>query len=202
HRPVGRTPRPGCRGTRLPRRPQPHRPRPAHQPAAAHGRRPARRRSAAPPAGRGLRRHRRRRSRHLRGGRGHRPAPRPPRPRPAARTHRRFPMTATTDTAPDTDDLVPLETHCEWKGGGAPGSIVGNPRGDDYLFVLTDEHRDELDAALIEAEARTEDVLDITADHFPLPTLGPALREITDDLINGRGVVLIRGLDVERYGKE
>lgn len=111
-------------------------------------------------------------------------------------------MTATTDTAPDTDDLVPLETHCEWKGGGAPGSIVGNPRGDDYLFVLTDEHRDELDAALIEAEARTEDVLDITADHFPLPTLGPALREITDDLINGRGVVLIRGLDVERYGKE
>ncbi len=111
-------------------------------------------------------------------------------------------MTATTDAEAGRLELTPLETHCEWKGGGAPGSIVGNPRGDDYLFELTQEHLDELDAALIEAEARTDDVLDIGAEHFPLPTLGPALRELTDDLINGRGVVLIRGLDVERYGKE
>jgi hypothetical protein len=107
---------------------------------------------------------------------------------------------ATTSIRPA--DLTPLESDCEWTGGGAPGSIAGSPRGDDYLFELTDAHRDELDAALVEAEGRADDVLAITAEDFPLPTLGADLRDVTDDLINGRGVVLIRGVDVERYGKE
>ena len=42
----------------------------------------------------------------------------------------------------------------------------------------------------------------ITRDAFPLPTLGPELGRITRDLIDGRGVVLIRGVPVDRYGKE
>jgi hypothetical protein len=37
---------------------------------------------------------------------------------------------------------------------------------------------------------------------FPLPTLGPELTRLTHDLIDGRGVVLIRGVPVDRYGKE
>ena len=57
-------------------------------------------------------------------------------------------------------------------------------------------------AALATAEAQTDDVLDVSREHFPLPTLGPELARITDDLINGRGVVLIRGVPVERYGKD
>jgi len=112
-------------------------------------------------------------------------------------------MTATTaDTDLEPGGITPLEQDSEWKGGGAPGTISGSPRGDDYLFELTDAHLDEIDAALIEAEARTDDVLDIAAEHFPLPTLGAALRDVADDLMNGRGVVLIRGVDVERYGKD
>ena len=35
----------------------------------------------------------------------------------------------------------------------------------------------ELEAALEHAEARTDDVLDITVDDFPLPTLGPELAD-------------------------
>ena len=35
-----------------------------------------------------------------------------------------------------------------------------------------DEQLAELDAALAHARARVDDVLDVTADHFPLPTLG------------------------------
>ena len=112
-------------------------------------------------------------------------------------------MTATTaDTDFEPGGITPLEQDSEWKGGGAPGTISGSPRGDDYLFELTDAHLDEIDAALTEAEARTDDVLDIAAEHFPLPTLGAALRDVADDLMNGRGVVLIRGVDVERYGKD
>jgi alpha-ketoglutarate-dependent taurine dioxygenase len=73
--------------------------------------------------------------------------------------------------------------------------------GDSYVFHLTDEHVAELDAALVGAEARVEDVLDITRDLFPLPTLGPELEAITRELIDGRGMVLIRGFPVERYDK-
>ena len=89
-------------------------------------------------------------------------------------------------------DLVPLETACEWRA---------DELGDSYVFELTDAHRDELDRALVHAEARCDDVLDITRELFPLPTLAPELRAITRDLIDGRGVVLIRGVPVERYGK-
>lgn len=94
-------------------------------------------------------------------------------------------------TAPDS--LVPLETGCEWRS---------DELGDSYIFQLTDDHVAELDAALLAAEAQTDDVLDIAREHFPLPTLGPELARITDGLINGRGVVLIRGVPVERYGKD
>ncbi|HUF33958.1 MAG TPA: TauD/TfdA family dioxygenase [Acidimicrobiales bacterium] len=103
-------------------------------------------------------------------------------------------MTTTeTSTAVDPSDLEPLEEQCEWRR---------DDLGESYVFHLSDEHVSELDAALHEAERRCDDVLDVTKDHFPLPTLGPELARITDELINGRGVTLIRGLPMERYSKE
>jgi hypothetical protein len=101
----------------------------------------------------------------------------------------------TSDDGPAVDpaDVVPLETACQWRTRDV---------GDSYVFTLTDAHLAELDAALAHAEARVDDVLDITRDLFPLPTLGPELAVIADDLINGRGMVLVRGVPVERYGKE
>ena len=98
-------------------------------------------------------------------------------------------MTATTPaTAP-----VPLEEQCEWRTDEV---------GESYIFHLTDDHVAELDAALVHAESRIDDVLDITRDDFPLPGLAPELAGITDDLVNGRGMVLIRGVPVERYSKD
>ena len=90
-------------------------------------------------------------------------------------------------------DLTPLETGCEWRT---------DQLGNTYVFQLTDTHLDELDAALLQAESTCDDVLDITRDSFPLPTLGPELGRVTRDLVDGRGVVLVRGLPVDRYGKE
>ena len=90
-------------------------------------------------------------------------------------------------------DLAPLETDCEWQS---------DQLGDSYVFDLTDAHIEELDRALLHAESKCDDVLDITRDAFPLPTLGTELDRITHDLVSGRGVVLIRGVPVERYGKE
>jgi len=98
-------------------------------------------------------------------------------------------MTTTTPgTAP-----VPLEEQCEWRTDEV---------GDGYVFHLTDDHVVELDAALVHAEGRVDDVLDITRDVFPLPTLAPELARITDDLVNGLGMVLMRGVPVERYRKD
>jgi hypothetical protein len=88
---------------------------------------------------------------------------------------------------------TPLEPQCEWRSYEV---------GDSYIFQLTDAHVAELDAALVHAEGLTSDVLEITSDVFPLPTLGPELGVIADELINGRGMVLIRGVPVERYRKE
>jgi hypothetical protein len=89
-------------------------------------------------------------------------------------------------------DLIPLETECAWRTDGL---------GDEYVFELTEAHVDELDGALVHADTTCADVLDITRDAFPLPTLGPELDRIARELIDGRGVVLIRGVPVERYGK-
>ena len=98
-------------------------------------------------------------------------------------------MTTTTPgTAP-----VPLEEQCEWRTDEV---------GDGYVFQLTDDHVVELDAALVHAEGRVDNVLDITRDVFPLPTLAPELARITDDLVNGLGMVLMRGVPVERYSKD
>jgi hypothetical protein len=89
-------------------------------------------------------------------------------------------------------DLTPLETSCEWRA---------DELADSYIFSLTDAHLAELDAALTQAEATCDDVLDVTRAAFPLPTLGAELAGITRELIDGRGVVLIRGVPVAQYGK-
>jgi hypothetical protein len=92
-----------------------------------------------------------------------------------------------------TTTPVPLEERCEWRADDV---------GERYVFHLTDDHLAELDAALAHAESRVDDVLDISRELFPLPTLGPELARITDELVNGLGMVLIRGVPVERYGKD
>jgi hypothetical protein len=89
-------------------------------------------------------------------------------------------------------ELIPLEGPCEWQRDAL---------GDSYVFELTDAHLDEVDRALVHAESACNDVLDITRESFPLPTLGPALVDVARELIDGRGVVLIRGVPLERYGK-
>jgi hypothetical protein len=96
-------------------------------------------------------------------------------------------------TAVDPADLEPLEPACEWRSADL---------GDRYVFQLSDEHIAELDAALAHAEANTDDVLDITRELFPLPTLSAELTRLTRELIDGAGVVLIRGLPADRYTKD
>ena len=100
---------------------------------------------------------------------------------------------STTDAVVDAMTPEPLETQCEWRT---------DTLRDSYVFHLTGTHLTELDAALAHAEAASDDVLDITRENFPLPTLGAELQRVTRDLIDGRGVALVRGLPSDQYGKE
>jgi hypothetical protein len=68
----------------------------------------------------------------------------------------------------------------------------------DWLYQLSDAEIAELDSAIAGIEARGLDIKDITRDNFPLPGFANGLAKIRDDLTEGRGFVLIRGLPIER----
>jgi len=95
-----------------------------------------------------------------------------------------------TPTVPDV-----METNAEWRAAD-----VADPAA--WTLHLDDAALDELADALDHARSRRDDVLDVTADDFPLPTLASRLRGFAEDLVNGRGFARIGTLDVERLGPE
>ena len=69
----------------------------------------------------------------------------------------------------------------------------------DWIVALGARDIEEIDHALAQAKATGIDLLDIKPGHFPLPTLAPRLATIRDEVAEGRGFALLRGLAVERY---
>jgi hypothetical protein len=58
----------------------------------------------------------------------------------------------------------------------------------------------EVEAAIKPLAAREADIASITAKDFPLPTLASTLkRRVEDEVLNGRGFLLMRGLPVGRW---
>jgi alpha-ketoglutarate-dependent taurine dioxygenase len=98
-------------------------------------------------------------------------------------------------TVSTTTDLRPLETHAEWRARDVADASA-------WTVHLTAADLDELDAALAHARSVTDEVLDVTAADFPLPTLRPRLAELVRELVDGRGFGRIGTLDVERLGPE
>ena len=94
-------------------------------------------------------------------------------------------------------DFTPtlLEEACEWDAGAVADSTR-------WTEALSPAEVDELDAAVQHAFALSDDFLEIGKDQFPLPTLGPRLKAIERELIDGRGFVLIRGLPRERWSND
>jgi hypothetical protein len=70
----------------------------------------------------------------------------------------------------------------------------------DWRMALTPADIAEIEAATDALLARDMDIAAITARDFPLPHLAPLLKARTrDEVLNGRGFLLIRGLPVERW---
>ena len=94
------------------------------------------------------------------------------------------------ETAPQV-----LETTCEWRAEDVAKS-------DEWIEVFDPEELVEIEAALRYALARSSDVLGIERDDFPLPPVRHRLARVEDDLINGRGFVLLRGVPRDKYSQE
>ena len=61
---------------------------------------------------------------------------------------------------------------------------------------------EEIEAAIALFRNSRAPLDSITPDRFPLPRLGPILRGILADLLDGRGFIMLRGLPVERWSRQ
>jgi hypothetical protein len=156
--------------------------------------RPAGQRAAPVAARRRLAPHDRRRPGDLPRRRRHRRAAGPTDPRRPTRTEGR--RDDDHHRPPHRHDVVDARDsrHANWRAGD-----IGDP--DDWTLHLTDAHHAELDAALAHARSVTDEVLDVTADDFPLPTLPRCCRRRRGVGQRPR-VRRIAALDVERLGAE
>ena len=71
---------------------------------------------------------------------------------------------------------------------------------DDWALVLDAAQIAELEQAA--AATLDRDTATLTASDLPLPTLDPVLRKVRDDVVDGRGFALIRGMPVDRWSKD
>ena len=102
-----------------------------------------------------------------------------------------------TEMLHSAEPMPPLiEGPSAWAGRELRG------RESDWVIRLTPTHRAEIDAAIRGFRSAGSSLATIAADQFPLPTLGAVLRAVLDELLEGRGFVLLRGFEVARYPRE
>jgi hypothetical protein len=83
------------------------------------------------------------------------------------------------------------------------GAWIGRDIQDDpsWIYQIDAEAVEEIDAALAHVK-RMRSQIPYPADAFPLPRLKARLEAIRDEVENGRGFVLMRGIPRERYSDE
>lgn len=87
---------------------------------------------------------------------------------------------------------APIQGPSAWYGPDLAAS-------DEWIYHLTESDIAEIEAAMKPLAVREADIAQLTQADFPLPTLGPKLKDLCNQVLNGRGFVLMRGLPVERY---
>ena len=74
-------------------------------------------------------------------------------------------------------------------------------RGTEWIIQLSGEEIAELEAAAGRFIATGIPIGQLTHKQFPLPSLGPVLKDLRRQLIRGIGFFLMRGLPVEKYSE-
>ena len=77
---------------------------------------------------------------------------------------------------------------------GGPGAWRGSElqKSDAWIEHLTETEIAEIDAAIRAHVAADLSMADIRPETFPLPTLGPRLKKILNDVVEGRGFARVR----------
>jgi hypothetical protein len=101
--------------------------------------------------------------------------------------------------APPPDNTLPPEIGdaSAWYGPDLKGRT-------DWIERLSEAEIAEVESAARELAELAESSVDLTSINtadFPLPTLGPRLQHLLDEVLSGRGFVLISALPVERWTK-
>ena len=68
-----------------------------------------------------------------------------------------------------------------------------------WIKTLSPDEVGELEDAMAGAVSRGTELASLAKESFVLPSLGPALCDLQQELVQGRGFALIRGLDVAKY---
>lgn len=71
----------------------------------------------------------------------------------------------------------------------------------DWIERLTETEIAELDHSINELNQSSNVIANINSNDAPLTTLGPRLQRLLNEVLNGRGFVLIKGLPVEHWTK-
>lgn len=93
------------------------------------------------------------------------------------------------------EDLPPaIRDASSWYGGDLSQT-------QDWLHHLSQNEIAEVESATSKVANSHIDLTTISREDFPLPTLRPRLESLLDEVLNGRGFVLIRGFPVERWSR-
>src|SRR5262245_11357491 len=80
------------------------------------------------------------------------------------------------------------------------GSDMAHP--DDWIEPLSSAEIAEIEAASRQLTHKKVDWLAASPEDFPLPALKRRLNRIIDEVLNGRGFVLLRGLPVGEWDRQ
>lgn len=92
-----------------------------------------------------------------------------------------------------TDSDLPVYSNAQaWRGADLAKTT-------DWVHRLTDDERAEIHNSVSVLDRSGRDFLELSAEDFPLPTLGPTLARLRQEVLHGRGFQLVRGLDISGY---
>ena len=75
-------------------------------------------------------------------------------------------------------------------------------KDDSWIYYLSEKTIASLEYALHQVLQKGLKAPDFTKEDFPLPDLADEMANLVEELENGRGFLLIRGLPIERYSDE
>ncbi|MEI4828195.1 TauD/TfdA family dioxygenase [Bacillus sp. FJAT-53711] len=88
-----------------------------------------------------------------------------------------------------------IQGRSAWKG-------IELAKDDSWIYYLSEKTIAALDKALLHVQQKGLKAPDFKKEDFPIPDLADEIKYFVDELENGRGFLLIRGLPMERYTDE